>query len=327
MLSSHSKLFSILLLISFIVLQTCQSSSVCRTREGLFAHPTIRTSFIQCNEGIPYVKPCPASLVWNQAKQVCDWPDSVTSGQSWKNGNDLYDQLPQESSQVQTGGRPTGARRPNVHLPVGVKIDPITHQITGFPCPVLNGMLQIEEDCGRFVHCERGVGYLKDCPIGLQFDAKNSICNWPDNVKCKSSGKANKNTFKVVKPHYLNNYNPTSPRPDWNNIPAQNLNPIAPPIGGGDQEQGERPSQTRPPKPTGSERPYPPPFSQPNNRPDSGDSIAVELPEEPDVKPEVPPPVSPEQPEPKPKPTGSSSRKCRLYLNWGFKNFVSINLI
>ncbi|CAF4130385.1 unnamed protein product [Rotaria sordida] len=44
---------------------------------ALLANPDDPHSFYQCSNGIGYLLQCPANLVWNQQKQVCDFGDNV----------------------------------------------------------------------------------------------------------------------------------------------------------------------------------------------------------------------------------------------------------
>ncbi|CAG8836204.1 21459_t:CDS:1, partial [Gigaspora margarita] len=42
---------------------------------GLYANPDSCFSYIQCSNGIPYVMPCPDSLLWSSKKLRSDYYD------------------------------------------------------------------------------------------------------------------------------------------------------------------------------------------------------------------------------------------------------------
>jgi len=45
-----------------------------------YPNPTDPSSFYQCSNGVPYLQPCPAGLVFNPTVNpgpVCDWPSNI----------------------------------------------------------------------------------------------------------------------------------------------------------------------------------------------------------------------------------------------------------
>lgn len=39
-------------------------------------------------------------------------------------------------------------------------------------------------DCGKFLTCDRGRTFIKDCNPGTVFNDIYKVCDWPDNVDC-----------------------------------------------------------------------------------------------------------------------------------------------
>jgi len=48
----------------------------CPAANGLFPVNNPR-QYVHCGNGVPYLMPCPAGLLWNNAIKVCDWPHPV----------------------------------------------------------------------------------------------------------------------------------------------------------------------------------------------------------------------------------------------------------
>ncbi|XP_040158461.1 uncharacterized protein LOC120897549 [Anopheles arabiensis] len=55
-------------------------------------------------------------------------------------------------------------------------------------CPRTNGyypvMFRNEKDCSQFYQCDHGTAYLIQCPAGLHFNTRLSVCDYPDKVDC-----------------------------------------------------------------------------------------------------------------------------------------------
>jgi len=62
-----------------IHIQSCACNSLgnnyCKDKkDGDYVDPSTCYGFISCSNGIVHQMPCPANLVWNNAKKLCDWP-------------------------------------------------------------------------------------------------------------------------------------------------------------------------------------------------------------------------------------------------------------
>lgn len=53
-----------------------------------------------------------------------------------------------------------------------------------FDCPSQFGLHKHPTDCTRFYYCVHGTPYIMNCPSGLLFNDKISVCDWPSNVVC-----------------------------------------------------------------------------------------------------------------------------------------------
>lgn len=59
-------------------------------------------------------------------------------------------------------------------------------------CPHQFGYYRLgdSKNCGQFMNCANGRGYVFDCPEGLAFNQATYQCDWPDLVaECDAEGK------------------------------------------------------------------------------------------------------------------------------------------
>lgn len=58
-------------------------------------------------------------------------------------------------------------------------------------CPHQYGYFKVgdHQNCGQFMNCADGRGYIFDCPEGLAFNPESYRCDWPDQVPdCDAEG-------------------------------------------------------------------------------------------------------------------------------------------
>lgn len=58
-------------------------------------------------------------------------------------------------------------------------------------CPHRYGYFKVGDrnNCGQFMNCADGIGYVFDCPEGLAFNPESYRCDWPDQVPdCDAEG-------------------------------------------------------------------------------------------------------------------------------------------
>ncbi|XP_043463860.1 protein obstructor-E-like [Leptopilina heterotoma] len=129
--------------------QTEKSSSVsCPERTGRFAVPSQCDAYIECIDGVGEEKLCPEGLLFNpnvRFNYPCGYPIDVEClGRS-----NLQPARPTED------------------------------------CPHQYGYFKVgdQKNCGKFMNCADGVGYIFDCPEGLAYNSKTYRCDWPDQVE------------------------------------------------------------------------------------------------------------------------------------------------
>ncbi|XP_039605054.1 chitin-binding domain protein cbd-1-like isoform X1 [Polypterus senegalus] len=109
---------------------------------GNYVNPSNPNSYISCSNGLIYVMPCPVGLVYNPAKNACDWP---TSGSNSGNGTQ--------------------------------------HATQGFCTGKTDGNYENPKDPHSYIACSNGLAHLMPCPSGLVFNASKDWCDWPHSFR------------------------------------------------------------------------------------------------------------------------------------------------
>ncbi|XP_012254255.2 protein obstructor-E-like [Athalia rosae] len=123
------------------------SSYNCPERNGRFPIPSQCDAYIECIDGIAEEKLCPEGLLFNPEARFnypCGYPIDV----SCEGRPNLQPSKPTEDCPHQYG-----------YFKVGDRVN-----------------------CGQFMNCADGRGYIFDCPEGLAFNAETYRCDWPDQV-------------------------------------------------------------------------------------------------------------------------------------------------
>ncbi|KAF7387952.1 hypothetical protein HZH68_011880 [Vespula germanica] len=123
------------------------SQGSCPEKNGRFAIQSQCDAYIECIDGVPEEKLCPEGLVFNPDARFnypCGYPIDVDCE-----------------------GRPN--RQP---------AQPTED------CPHQYGYFKVgdHQNCGQFMNCADGRGYIFDCPEGLAFNPESYRCDWPDQV-------------------------------------------------------------------------------------------------------------------------------------------------
>ncbi|XP_033327354.1 protein obstructor-E [Megalopta genalis] len=124
-----------------------QSSGSCPERNGRFPVPNQCDAYIECIDGEPEQKLCPEGLLFNPEARFnypCGYPIDIDCG----------------SRSSRQPPQPTD------------------------DCPHQYGYFKVgdHQNCGQFVNCAEGRGYVFDCPEGLAFNPESYRCDWPDQV-------------------------------------------------------------------------------------------------------------------------------------------------
>ena len=59
--------------ISFKIIYLFTADFCAGKKGGDYADPSNPSGYISCSGGITYERNCPAGLVWNDTKKICDW--------------------------------------------------------------------------------------------------------------------------------------------------------------------------------------------------------------------------------------------------------------
>ncbi|XP_013794837.1 dentin sialophosphoprotein-like [Limulus polyphemus] len=178
------------------------------TKAGFFRDPNDCTRFYRCVEQgqifIKYKFNCPDDLVFDERHGVCNWaskaPLCETKGSQARNstpeselqsenstsesGPSSGDVLPEieSTSEISTtvSGPPSGAPSDS-----SKESSKSSHESSSLCLEV--GFFRNPRDCHKFYRCVDFGGndghfsiFEFDCPDGLVFDERESICNWPD---------------------------------------------------------------------------------------------------------------------------------------------------
>ncbi|XP_051166462.1 protein obstructor-E-like [Leptopilina boulardi] len=128
-----------------VPLQKSQVS--CPERTGRFPVASQCDAYIECIDGVGEEKLCPEGLLFNpnvRFNYPCGYPIDVQClGRS-----NLQPAKPTED------------------------------------CPHQYGYFKVgdQKNCGKFMNCADGVGYIFDCPEGLAYNSETYRCDWPDQV-------------------------------------------------------------------------------------------------------------------------------------------------
>ncbi|XP_033212676.1 protein obstructor-E-like [Belonocnema kinseyi] len=124
-----------------------KSAVTCPEKNGRFPVHSQCDAYIECIDGVGEEKLCPEGLLFNpnvRFNYPCGYPIDV-------------DCLGRSSLQP---AQPTK------------------------DCPHQFGYFKVgdQQNCGKFMNCADGVGYVFDCPEGLAYNSETYRCDWPDQV-------------------------------------------------------------------------------------------------------------------------------------------------
>ncbi|XP_069696314.1 protein obstructor-E [Periplaneta americana] len=150
----HSTLHAVtaavaVLLAAQVLSQRSGGGLSCPEKNGRFPSPTQCDTYIQCEDGVAEEIVCPDGLLFNAKARYFAYPC----------------QYPVD---VDCEGR-AGLQQPK-------STDDCPHQFGYF-------RLGDRQNCGQFMNCVDGRGYVFDCPEGLAFNQETYRCDWPDEVE------------------------------------------------------------------------------------------------------------------------------------------------
>ncbi|XP_051790651.1 chondroitin proteoglycan 2-like isoform X2 [Erpetoichthys calabaricus] len=179
---------------STILGSTPPPSSYCANRSnGNYVNPNDIHSYIACSGSLTYVMPCPAGLVYNGPRDMCDWPS--VSGNTYCAGqaNGIVPHRTKQDSFIccynqwdygfscQTGYV--------YYYYTNTCQNPGSTLCTGKP----NGNYVNPSNIYSFITCSNQIPYVMSCPAGLVYNFALNMCDWPasrENI-CTKNGDGN----------------------------------------------------------------------------------------------------------------------------------------
>ncbi|CAG9790986.1 unnamed protein product [Diatraea saccharalis] len=173
-----------------------EAPAICAAEDSngeLVAHENCNQFYI-CSAGVPVVLSCPANLLFNPYKNICDWPDKVECGNRViPDGEDCDDN---DNEGDDNGGNGSGDNGGNGGGDNGGEGNGDggngggTCNCNPEEAPAIcaaedsNGELVAHENCNQFYICSAGAPVVLSCPGNLLFNPYKNICDWPDKVEC-----------------------------------------------------------------------------------------------------------------------------------------------
>lgn len=174
------------------------------TKEGFFRNPANCNKFYRCvdhrgdSDFVMYHFDCPEGTVFDERHSVCNWPHDAPPCDTGTGGgkNQCAQQPGDQIGQPQPEEPPTDGEAPPPSQAGPSAMPPTAqgpmHQRGPKPADASQctrtGFFRNPSDCNKFYRCvdpyQDGnyVVYEFDCPAGLVFDERYSVCNWPQNA-------------------------------------------------------------------------------------------------------------------------------------------------
>ncbi|CAD7080519.1 unnamed protein product [Hermetia illucens] len=116
--------------------------------------PDVCSKFVQCVEGLVYVRSCPKGLFWSESEKRCEYAhkSECMKGQSVLSPGEDNDEV--------------------TYVP---------------DCPHVldeDAFVAHPNDCTKYFQCWNGNAFLRECPQGLHWNAEDNQCDWPSRANC-----------------------------------------------------------------------------------------------------------------------------------------------
>ncbi|MBN3293887.1 CPG2 protein, partial [Polypterus senegalus] len=174
-------------------------------------------SYISCSNELTYIMPCPAGLIYNPAKDQCDWTGPFYIGCSYcsDKSNGHYGHPIREDSYFSCIDQYSYL----MSCPYGITYDRTTRWCSPQGQSVsrqnictgkVDGNYRNKADDSSYISCSNGIPNVMKCPANLVFNDKG-YCDWPATgnfCKCKKNGNyanpSNVNTYFACSNGYTN---------------------------------------------------------------------------------------------------------------------------
>ncbi|KFB41681.1 hypothetical protein ZHAS_00009309 [Anopheles sinensis] len=163
----------VLLLLPVVSAQDFDPMVICQGKpdDTTVMNPVSCQLFMICKNNYPAESgQCPDNMLFNAAMGYCDFPDNVDCGS-----------LP----------RPPGIEQPSETPPEATTTTtPPVSETPGESCPAVDDpvvpmYLSVLDDCSAYVLCYHGNPLKMKCPVGLEWNRQDSMCDTPQNAKCQ----------------------------------------------------------------------------------------------------------------------------------------------
>ncbi|XP_058127249.1 peritrophin-1-like [Anopheles ziemanni] len=151
-------------------------------------HPTDCNRFLVCSSGMAYEMRCPEGLEYDTEQRSCDYDYLVRCSEGGRM------QIQQANQPFEMPSSQLLLNRPAWNDPQEERRDEVPQykapvSVVDARCPRTdNPMKPIHlprtGNCAKFMKCFGGRAYEMDCPVGLEFDAKNNRCDYPSLAGC-----------------------------------------------------------------------------------------------------------------------------------------------
>uniref|UniRef100_A0A182KGE1 Chitin-binding type-2 domain-containing protein n=1 Tax=Anopheles christyi TaxID=43041 RepID=A0A182KGE1_9DIPT len=137
--------------------------------------------FYQCNRGTAYEFLCAEGLGFNEEQNACEHISKVRCPTESSDPSNTH-QLEHDFVRASGAGQRNSSSTCNICKQAKQAIPRHAN------CPRANRyypvMFRNQKDCSQFYQCDHGTAYLIQCPAGLHFNTRLSVCDYPRNVDC-----------------------------------------------------------------------------------------------------------------------------------------------
>ncbi|XP_058122286.1 peritrophin-1-like [Anopheles ziemanni] len=141
-------------------------------RPHFIKSPTQCSEYYICVDGKAIPGQCPDNMLFNAEMEYCDFPDNVDCGT-----------LPRPPGFEQASEATTPQEATTTTIPEA-------SEAPGESCPAVDDpvvptYLAVFDDCSSYILCYHGNPLKMKCPIGLEWNRQDSMCDTPQNAKCQ----------------------------------------------------------------------------------------------------------------------------------------------
>ncbi|XP_018564003.1 probable endochitinase [Anoplophora glabripennis] len=159
-----------------------------------YSDPDDCSKYIECYEGVKYVRNCARGLLWDEENLACDYPRNVdckSRPNPTPDGPVSTEPVTTEAPASETSATTEAPEVSTTPAPLPTSTEePV---VTTFsPAHICDNQadgsyLADPTDCKRFYECVSGEAVPGTCPTGTEWNEKILNCDRPQNVDCPST--------------------------------------------------------------------------------------------------------------------------------------------